>query len=69
VTPVEVLLNASKGLKRGKKEKEIKNDLLSYMAPLIDERCSYNTLIDFVSIKKQILKLLLFLQEDYLMVA
>jgi hypothetical protein len=33
VTPIEVLLNASKGLKRGKKEKEIKNDLLSYMAP------------------------------------
>lgn len=33
VTPVSILLNASKSLKRGKKEKEIKNDLLSYLAP------------------------------------
>ena len=33
VTPIQILLNASKGFKRGKKEKEIKNDLLSYWAP------------------------------------
>lgn len=31
--PVSILINASKGLKKGRKEKEVKNDLLSYMAP------------------------------------
>jgi hypothetical protein len=34
------------------KEKAIISDGLSGVAPLFDERCSYNTLIDFVSIKK-----------------
>jgi hypothetical protein len=34
------------------KEKAIISDGLSIMGPLIDERCSFNTLIDFVSIKK-----------------
>ena len=33
VTPVTILLNAGKGLVKGKKEKEVKNDLLSYVAP------------------------------------
>ncbi len=31
--PVRVLLNASKTLVKGKKEKEVKNDLLSCVAP------------------------------------
>jgi hypothetical protein len=31
--PIEVLLNASKVLQRGKKEKEVKNDLLPIVAP------------------------------------
>jgi hypothetical protein len=52
VTPIQILLNASKGFKRGKKEKEIKNDLLSYWAPLTDERCSYNAMIEYVTIRK-----------------
>jgi hypothetical protein len=52
VTPIQILLNASKGFKRGKKEKEIKNDLLSYWAPLIDERCNYNAMIEYVTIIK-----------------
>lgn len=33
VTHVSILLNASKVLKRGKKEKEVRNDLLSSFAP------------------------------------
>ncbi len=49
-TPVSILINAGKGLKKGRKEKEVRNDLLSYMAPLIDERCSYNLLIKFETI-------------------
>ena len=40
--PVRVLLNASKTLVKGKKEKEVKNDLLSCVAPLTDERCSFS---------------------------
>jgi hypothetical protein len=52
VPPIEILLNASKGFKRGKKEKEIKNDLLSYWAPPSDERCSYDGLIEYVTIRK-----------------
>jgi site-specific DNA recombinase len=32
-TPVSILINAGKGLKKGRKEKEVRNDLLSYMAP------------------------------------
>jgi hypothetical protein len=54
VTPIQILLNASKGFKRGKKEKEIKNDLLSYMAPPVDERCSYNILSKILIICKSI---------------
>jgi site-specific DNA recombinase len=30
---ISILLNASKGLEKGKKEKEVKSDLLSYLAP------------------------------------
>lgn len=29
-TPISILVKSSKGLVRGKKEKEVKNDLLSY---------------------------------------
>jgi hypothetical protein len=45
-------MNASKVLSSGKKEKEVKIDLLPTLAPLFDERCSYNTMIELVAIRK-----------------
>lgn len=54
VTPIQILLNASKGFKRGKKEKEIKNDLLSYWAPPVDERCSHKILSEILIVCKSI---------------
>jgi len=51
-TPISILLNASKVLGGLKKEKEVKNDLLSTLAPLIDERCSYSTMLDLIIICK-----------------
>ena len=50
--PIEVLLNASKVLQGCKKEKEVKIDLLPTLAPLIDERCNYNAMIEYVTIRK-----------------
>jgi hypothetical protein len=50
--PVQVLINTSKVLEGSKNKKEVENDLLSIMAPLTYERCSYNTLIEFVTISK-----------------
>jgi hypothetical protein len=34
------------------KEKAIISDGLSIIAPLIDERCNYNAMIEFVTIRK-----------------
>jgi hypothetical protein len=34
------------------KEKAIISDGLSSVAPLFDERCNYNVMIEFVTIKK-----------------
>ena len=50
--PIEVLLNASKVLQGCKKEKEVKIDLLHTLAPLIDKRCNYNTMIEYLTIWK-----------------
>jgi hypothetical protein len=50
--PIEVLINASKVLRSGKKEKEVKLDLLPTLAPLTDERCNYNAMIELITIKK-----------------
>ena len=50
--PIEVLLNASKVLQGCKKEKEVKIDLLPTLAPLIDKRCNYNTMIEYLTIWK-----------------
>ena len=33
-------------------KKRGRNDLFSQLAPLFDEKCNYNTLIEFVIIKK-----------------
>jgi hypothetical protein len=50
--PIEVLINASKVLRSGKKEKEVKLDLLPTLAPLTDERCNYQPLIVYITIWK-----------------
>ena len=50
--PIEVLLNASKVLQGSKKEKEVKIDLLPTLAPLFEERCNYNAMIEYVTIRK-----------------
>jgi hypothetical protein len=50
--PVQVLINTSKVLGDSKNKKEVENDLLSIMAPLNDERCYYNAMIEYVTIKK-----------------
>jgi len=50
--PIRVLMNASKVLSSGKKEKEVKIDLLPTLAPLTDERCNYYAMIEYVTIRK-----------------
>ena len=50
--PIRVLMNASKVLSSGKKEKEVKIDLLPCFAPHTDERCSYNAMTEYVTIRK-----------------
>ena len=49
---IESIMLASKVLQKNKNKKEVKNDLLSKMAPLTDERCSYNAMIEYVTIRK-----------------
>lgn len=50
--PVQILINASKVLEGSKNKKEVENDLLSIMAPLNDESCNYNTMVDYNTISK-----------------
>ena len=49
---IESIMLASKVLQKNKNKKEVKNDLLSKMAPLSLERCNYNTIIEYVTIRK-----------------
>jgi len=49
---VSILLLIIKELQGSKKKMEVENDLQSIMAPLTDERCSYNAMIEFVTIRK-----------------
>lgn len=51
-TPIQVLFNARNVLEKSKNKKEVENDLLSSMAPLIDRNCSQNTLFEFITIRK-----------------
>jgi hypothetical protein len=50
--PIEVLINARGVLEGSKNKKEVYKDLLCTLAPLTDERCSYNVMIEYVAIKK-----------------
>ena len=47
--PVQVLINTSKVLEGSENKKEVENDLLSIMAPLNDERCSYKKINSILS--------------------
>jgi hypothetical protein len=50
--PVSILLMIIKELEGSKNKKEVKKDLLFILAPLFDERCSYNAMIEYVTIRK-----------------
>lgn len=50
--PVKVLINTNEVLEGTKNKKEVENDLLSIMAPPVDERCSLDSVIESLSIKK-----------------
>jgi hypothetical protein len=45
--PFQLLLNVGRGLQGVGKEKEVNFDLFPTLAPLIDERCSYLSMLDF----------------------
>jgi hypothetical protein len=42
----------SKVLQKNKNKKEVKNDLLSKMAPPVVKSCSYNSIIEYITISK-----------------
>ncbi|MBM3431671.1 MAG: hypothetical protein FJX92_01540 [Bacteroidetes bacterium] len=50
--PIEVIFQIFNHLQSGKIKKQVDLDLFSQLAPLTDERCSYNTMIEFVTIRK-----------------
>jgi hypothetical protein len=50
--PIEVLINARVVLESSKNKKEVISDLLSIVASLFYERCNYNVLIEFITIRK-----------------
>jgi hypothetical protein len=52
VTPISVLINVGKGLEKDKNKQETISSLLSIMAPITDERCSYDAMIEYVTIRK-----------------
>jgi hypothetical protein len=49
---VSILLMIIKELEGSKNKKEVKKDLLSILAPLFDKRCSYNSMMEYVTIRK-----------------
>jgi hypothetical protein len=51
-TPIQVLLNVKGVLESGKTKKEVENDLFLNLAPLFNERCNYNAMIEFLTIRK-----------------
>jgi uncharacterized protein YdcH (DUF465 family) len=50
--PIEVLINARGVLEGYKNKQETYKDLLCTLAPLTDERCNYNAMIEYVTIRK-----------------
>ena len=50
--PIRVLFDLNEVLKESKNKKEVEYDLFLITAPLTDERCSYNAMIEYVTIRK-----------------
>jgi hypothetical protein len=50
--PIRVLFDLNEVLKESKNKKEVEYDLFLITAPLFDERCSYNVMIEYVTIRK-----------------
>ena len=50
--PIEVILQIFNELQNRGNKKRGHLDLFSQLAPLIDERCSYNPMIEYVTIRK-----------------
>ena len=50
--PIEVLINARGVLESSKNKKEVISDLLCTLAPFFLERCNYNAMIEYVTIRK-----------------
>ena len=50
--PIEVIFQIFNELQSSKIKKQVEFDLFSQLAPLTDERCSYNTLMELVTIRK-----------------
>jgi hypothetical protein len=50
--PFQLLLNVGRGLQGVGKEKEVNFDLFPTLAPLFNERCNYNAMIEYVTIRK-----------------
>jgi hypothetical protein len=53
-TPIQVLLNVKGVLESGKTKKEVENDLFLNLAPLTNERCNYNPMIEYLIFRKAI---------------
>jgi hypothetical protein len=50
--PIEVIFQIFNELQSHKNKKQVISDLFSQVAPLSEERCSYNWMIEYVTIKK-----------------
>jgi hypothetical protein len=50
--PIRVLFDLNEVLKESKNKKEVEFDLFLINAPLTDERCSYNSMIEYITIRK-----------------
>jgi hypothetical protein len=50
--PIEVLINARGVLEGSKNKKEVLKDLLCTLAPLFLERCNYNPMIEYITIRR-----------------
>lgn len=49
---IDVLINVKGVLEGSKNKKEVRNDLFSQVTPLTDERCNYNAIIEYLTIRK-----------------
>jgi hypothetical protein len=50
--PIRVLFDLNEVLKESKNKKRGRNDLFLICAPFFNERCNYNKMIEYVTIRK-----------------